>query len=45
MRRELESGVLVKALDLPIDGLTFYAVYPPDVPSRETIRKLVDFDL
>lgn len=43
VRRELESGMLVKVLDLPIDGLTFYAVYPPDAPRRETIRQLVDF--
>ena len=35
--RELESGVLVKALDLAIPGLVFYLVHIPGHPRQATI--------
>jgi LysR family glycine cleavage system transcriptional activator len=35
--RELESGLLVKALDLPIPGLGFYLVHVPGHPRQSTI--------
>lgn len=35
--RELESGALVKALDLPIPGLGFYLVHLPGHPRRAMI--------
>lgn len=36
--RELRSGLLVKALDLPIPGLGFYFAHRPDHPRRVAIE-------
>lgn len=41
--RELASGVLVKALDLPISGLTFYLVHIPGHPRQETINAFLSW--
>jgi len=40
--RELESGALMKALDASIEGLTLYAMYPPDTPYAAIFTRLVD---
>ncbi|HEX5513007.1 MAG TPA: LysR substrate-binding domain-containing protein [Gammaproteobacteria bacterium] len=40
--QELTNGMLIRALDLPIDGMTFYAMYPADTSRRESIERLVD---
>jgi LysR family transcriptional regulator, glycine cleavage system transcriptional activator len=36
--RELQSGVLVKALDLPLPGLAFYLAHVPDHPQQSIIE-------
>lgn len=41
--RELESGVLVKALDLAIPGLGFYLVHIPGHPQQATIDALLSW--
>jgi LysR family glycine cleavage system transcriptional activator len=41
--RELASGVLVKALDLPISGLAFYLVHTPGHPRQPTINAFLSW--
>jgi LysR family transcriptional regulator, glycine cleavage system transcriptional activator len=41
--RELESGVLIKALDLAIPGLGFYLVHIPGHPRQATIDALLSW--
>jgi LysR family glycine cleavage system transcriptional activator len=41
--RELASGVLVKALDLPISGLAFYLVHIPGHPRQATINAFLSW--
>jgi LysR family glycine cleavage system transcriptional activator len=41
--RELESGQLVKALDLPIPGLGFYLAHVPGHPLQTTIETLLSW--
>jgi len=40
--RELETRLLVPALDFAIPGLGFYAMYPGDSPRRDIVEHLVD---
>ena len=35
--RELESGVLIKAIDIALPGFGFYLVFPPDGPRRAVV--------
>lgn len=39
--RELRQGLLVPAFNSFIEGLTFYVMYPPEVPRREIIEQAV----
>ena len=41
--RELEAGVLVKALDLPISGLGFYLVHVPGHPRQAMIETFLSW--
>ena len=41
--RELESGLLVKALDLPIPGLGFYLVHVPGHPRQAMIEAFLSW--
>lgn len=43
VERELANGTLIKAMDLPIQGLTFYAQYLPNSEYRDTILRIVNF--
>lgn len=41
--RELGSGTLVVPVDLAIEGMTFFAMYPADAARLEAIEQVVDY--